>query len=70
MKTETTVKALLESYKQQLLLAVQERSSVSAVDPELDLFILSLIGRLETLEWVLADTGQLPAAACGSCVLH
>ena len=61
MKRETTVKALLGSYRQQLLLAVKERSAAKAVDPELDLLILSLLDRMETLEWVLAD-GELPAA--------
>ena len=63
MKNFCSVKALADSYKQQLVLAIEEKTSANICDPGLDLLILSLVERLEVLEWVLDDGGAviLPA---------
>lgn len=58
MKNEAQIVALCDSYRKQLLLAVEEKTGSPIADPALDLLILSLIDKLETLDWVLEQNGE------------
>lgn len=53
MRRESEVAALAEIIKNQLKFAVEEKSTAVNSDAELDLLILSLLDKLETLLWVL-----------------
>jgi hypothetical protein len=53
MRRETEVAAVADIIKEQLKFAVEEKSVAMANDAELDLLILSLLDKLETLLWVL-----------------
>ena len=58
VKNEAQIVALCDSYRKQLLLAVEEKTGSPIADPALDLLILSLIDKLETLDWVLEQNGE------------
>jgi hypothetical protein len=58
VKNEAQIIALSDSYRKQLLLAVEEKTGSPIADPALDLLILSLIDKLETLDWVLEQNGE------------
>lgn len=58
MKNESQIIALSDLYKRQLLLAIEEKTGSPIADPALDLLILSLIDRLETLDWVLGQNND------------
>ncbi|NLF80722.1 MAG: hypothetical protein GX572_05990 [Clostridia bacterium] len=58
MKNESQIIALSDLYKRQLLLAIEEKTGSPIADPTLDLLILSLIDRLETLDWVLGQNSD------------
>lgn len=53
MRRESEVAALAEIIKGQLKFAVDEKGAAKGSDAELDLLILSLLDKLETLLWVL-----------------
>ncbi len=53
MKKENQVIALCDAYKKELLFAIEQKADSLIVDPTLDLLILSLIDKVETLDWVL-----------------
>ena len=68
LKNEASVRALCDSYKKQLLLAIEEKSRAALADPRLDLLILSLVDRLETLDGMKfylrnPEAGSKPNAA-------
>ena len=56
MRRESEVAALAEIIKNELKFAVDEKSVAINGDAELDLLILSLLDKLETLLWVLELT--------------
>lgn len=53
MKEENQIIALCDAYKRELLFAIEQKAYSVIVDPALDLLILSLIDKVETLDWVL-----------------
>ena len=53
MRRESEVAAVAETIKDQLRVAIEEKSLSTTSDTELDLLILSLLDKLETLLWVL-----------------
>lgn len=53
MKKENQIIALCDAYKRELLFAIEQKTDSLIVDPTLDLQILSLIDKVETLDWVL-----------------
>ena len=56
---EAEIIAECDSYRRQLLLALEEKTKSIVMDPGLDILILSLIDKLETLEWVLAGSSEV-----------
>ena len=58
VKNEAEIIAACDSYRKQLLLALEEKTDSLIRDPALDILILSLIDKLETLEWVLGGSGE------------
>ncbi len=55
MRNEEQVIARCDLYKRQLILAIEEKTASLVADPALDILILSLIDKLETLDWVLSQ---------------
>ena len=54
MRSEKEITDILDIYKQQLALAIEEKSEpLSIKQPNIDLIIFSLIDKLEILFWVL-----------------
>ena len=58
MRNEEQIIARCDLYKKQLVLAVEEKTTSLVVDPSLDILILSLIDKLEALDWVLNPDGD------------
>lgn len=58
MRNEEQIIARCDLYKKQLVLAVEEKITSLVVDPSLDILILSLIDKLEALDWVLNPDGD------------
>lgn len=53
MRNADQIIARCDLYKKQLLLAIEEKTLSPVADPALDMLILSLIDKLEALDWVL-----------------
>ena len=53
MKTQEEVLRQIDYYRDQLILAIEEKSLDSEQSGETDLIILSLIDKLEALLWVI-----------------
>ena len=54
MRTQTDISNRLDIYKQQLAIAVEEKTFTgNEIHPDIDLIILSLIDKIEALFWVL-----------------
>jgi len=54
LRSEKEITDILDIYKQQLALAIEEKSEPLAIkQPNIDLIIFSLIDKLEILFWVL-----------------
>ena len=58
MRNEEQIIARCDLYKKQLVLDVEEKTTSLVVDPSLDILILSLIDKLEALDWVLNPDGD------------
>ena len=67
MKDKKHIYLLRDTYKKQLLFAIDEKIGAVQPDPGVDLIILSLTDRLETLEWVLGERDDQPGIwwSCG-----
>jgi hypothetical protein len=59
VKNVAEIIAQCDSYRRELLLALEEKTNSIVMDPGLDIHILSLIDKLETLEWVLAGSSTV-----------
>ncbi len=54
MKNQEEIMRQIDEYREQLIIAIEEKSLLNPdVSGETDLIILSLIDKLETLLWVL-----------------
>ena len=58
MRNENQIIARCDLYKKHLILAIEEKTTSPVVDPSLDMLILSLIDKLEALDWVLNPDGE------------
>lgn len=52
MKSEQAVLRQIDIYKQELVMAITEKTLSRLCDPEVDLQILTLVDKLEALLWV------------------
>ena len=70
MKREAAVRELYDYYKSQLL-AAEEKTANALSDPRLDLLLLSLVDRLDILEWVLDIQSEYqPVYYLGDNIIH
>ena len=54
MRAQQNIVRKVDIYKQQLAMAIEEKTAYDAnLRPDIDLIIFSLINKLETLFWVL-----------------
>lgn len=71
VKREAAVRELYDYYKSQLLLAAEEKTANALSDPRLDLLLLSLVDRLDILEWVLDIQSEYqPVYYLGDNIIH
>ena len=69
MKTETSVEQRVELFRLYLLDALSQRNALTHGGMELDMHIIALIDKLETLLWVL-DQAEDEVAIPAGPLLH